>query len=147
MSRTLFALLVAGLLATSCKDKPAPTDAPPKQRTKEEFLQVLDKNRDEYLRCEKLLEKSRASIEGHQHADHDSGHAVDGGRGDASTGDAAIGADAAPEAGARPALTIGLEYGECSREYWKKVKSEVGPYDQAKADEWYSEWRKGVKVE
>lgn len=43
--------------------------------------------------------------------------------------------------------TATVDYQACTTRYWATVKREVGPYDQAKADEWYAEWSKGVKIE
>lgn len=40
-----------------------------------------------------------------------------------------------------------LDYATCYSNYWKSMKQDMGPYDQAKADEWYAEWKKGVKIE
>ncbi|MCK6531712.1 MAG: hypothetical protein L6Q84_01970 [Polyangiaceae bacterium] len=140
-SPVLLALCVAGLLAISCKSKPAEPEAP-KPKSKDEFLKVLDKHRDEYVRCEKLrIESSATSARPVETGD---GGSSDAGKADAGRADASAGT---PVPAAPPAPATAIEYQRCTTDYWKKVKQEMGPFDQAKADEWYGEWRKGVKVE
>lgn len=48
------------------------------------------------------------------------------------------------EAGVAPPVGAAQE---CQTEYWREMKRDMGPYDQATMDLWYAEWRKGVKVE
>ncbi|MCC6902053.1 MAG: hypothetical protein IT377_23990 [Polyangiaceae bacterium] len=151
-------LSVAGLLALSCQSKPAEGEAP-KPKSKEEFLKVLDKHRDDYMRCEKLRVEAAAvpprPAPSTPAAEPDAGKPdagkPDAGKPDAGKPDAgkpdAGKPDAPPAPSAPPVPTAAIEYQKCTVEYWKKVKQEMGPFDQAKADEWYVEWRKGVKVE
>ncbi len=48
------------------------------------------------------------------------------------------------EAGVSPPVGAAQD---CQTEYWREMKRDMGPYDQATMDLWYAEWRKGVKVE
>jgi hypothetical protein len=114
----------------------------PKPKSKEEFLKVLDKHRDEYVRCERL--RIEAWDAGARPGGRVDGGASDAGKAEAGPADASA---TPPAATAPPVPSAAIEYQKCTTNYWKEVKQEMGPFDQTKADEWYGEWRKGVKVE
>jgi hypothetical protein len=52
-----------------------------------------------------------------------------------------------PAAGTAAAPPAAGAAQDCETEYWREMKRDMGQYDQPTMDQWYLEWRKGVKVE
>jgi hypothetical protein len=165
------ALLVAVSGCSSCGKEPAP-----KPKTKDEAFQVFEKHKATFVRCEKLLAAEAVAVadpgmraaadaaaEASAPPDASDGGAAeerDGGAHASSRAGRDAGADASsdsgPEGGAAagasaPAATPQRRTGgaaqDCQTDYWKAMKRDMGPYDQATMDQWYAEWRKGVKIE
>ncbi|MBI3202980.1 MAG: hypothetical protein HYZ29_15685 [Myxococcales bacterium] len=148
-SCTAVLLFAALLLAGACSKKEAP-----KPKTKDEVLALFEKHKATYIRCEKLLRAEQALLPAPNVSaalPATSASAAPPAP-PAPSGRAAPPApSAAPSAAPRdatsaPTMRVG-EAQDCQAGFFRSVKEELGPYDQASVDQWYAEWRAGVKVE
>lgn len=169
-SGSVILLLVVAALGVACSKR-----AGPQPKTKDEAFQVFEKHKATYIRCEKLMARERAAAPPPASAEPlDAGPgtaadaAADAGKRTGPDAGSRAGAPAVPAASASAGLPPGASSGtpspqpaaaksaapppagaaqECETEYWREMKRDMGQYDQATMDQWYLEWRKGVKVE
>ncbi|MBK7585883.1 MAG: hypothetical protein IPI67_37570 [Myxococcales bacterium] len=140
---TRLPLLLLLTVPLGCKDKaPPPQETAPRHKNREEALQVFEKHREEFVRCEKLRKMliSAPSVSASPPSASASSRPAPA---------AAASVSSSPSASGNPApvSSAAVMSQRCDLQFWKDVKEDMGPYDQAEVDVWWAEWRKGVKIE